>query len=461
MLKPRRIFAKDFEIDRTVVIELLFLTLCFLFYFTWAMSQQFDSCPDEYMRYLIPKYIYQNGSLPLGQDASIRNDLWGDSYGFGPMFPAIIAALFMKITSFFSTGTFHLLMAARMVSILSSVGTVFIVIRLSRRLFKDDTRFLFIALIAFWPQYAFISTYVNNDALSIFSTALIVYFWVRGLETRWDTKSCVGLSIGISICLMSYYFAYGFILVSILLFFWTNLRWRSSKDDTRLLLKKTALIVTLVFAMAGWQFIRNWVLYGDLFGLRIESYYSEIYATGVLKPSIRVTPQKAGMTLIDMIFTKGWLYQSYTSFIGYFGYMSVPLNEWMYHFHSVILGVGACGCVLTLAYRLIIRIKYRKSRAKAQVTSVLRDPAFNVSILIAALIPPVLSCYYSYSFDYEPQGRYWLTMIIPMMYLAAKGFEHLTKHARRAKSPILDCVSLSIVFIAFSCLFQIIPQYYF
>lgn len=460
-MKTRHLSAKNFKPDRAIIIELLFLTLCFLFYFTWSMSQLFDSCPDEYMRYLIPKYIYLNDSLPLGQDASIRSNLWGDSYGFGPMFPAIIAAFFMKITSFFSTGDFHLLMAARMVSILSSVGTVFIIIRLSKRLFKDNTRFLFIALIAFWPQYAFISTYVNNDALSIFSTALIVYFWVRGLETRWNIKSCVGLSIGISICLMSYYFAYGFILVSILIFFWTNLRWRSGRDDTKLLLKKTALIVALVCAMAGWQFIRNWVLYGDLFGLRIESYYSEIYATSSLKPSVRVTPEKSGMSLMSMIFEKGWLKHSYTSFIGYFGYMSIPLNEWMYRFYTAVFGVGVCGCVLTLARRLALRIKSKKARAKVLITSILRDPAFNVSILIAALIPPALSCYYSYCFDYEPQGRYWMTMIIPAMYITAKGFEHITKYARAAKSPILCCASLSVIFIAFSCLFQIIPQYIF
>ena len=114
---------------RTVKKEYLLtsgiLVLLFGFYLLWAVTQPFNSAPDEYMRYQIPEFIYQHGTLPNGGDPSIRNPIWGISYAFTPILSYIISAGFMKMTSLFTTDPFALLMSARMVSILCCVGFAF------------------------------------------------------------------------------------------------------------------------------------------------------------------------------------------------------------------------------------------------------------------------------------------------------------------------------------------------
>lgn len=67
------------------IIITLFLICIFCYYLTWTISQPFNSCPDEGMKWDICKYIYENNKLPHGEDEAIRNPIWGISYGFQPM----------------------------------------------------------------------------------------------------------------------------------------------------------------------------------------------------------------------------------------------------------------------------------------------------------------------------------------------------------------------------------------
>lgn len=42
----------------------------------WARVQPMGAGPDEQMRYQIADYIYKHGSLPVGDDPSVRNVVW-------------------------------------------------------------------------------------------------------------------------------------------------------------------------------------------------------------------------------------------------------------------------------------------------------------------------------------------------------------------------------------------------
>ena len=63
------------------LFELAFLAGIFFFCVHWAHLLPLDAGPDERMRYDIPQYIYEHGKLPHGGDPSIRNPIWGTSYG--------------------------------------------------------------------------------------------------------------------------------------------------------------------------------------------------------------------------------------------------------------------------------------------------------------------------------------------------------------------------------------------
>ena len=44
---------------------------------------------------------------------------------------------------------------------------------------------------------------------------------------------------------------------------------------------------------------------------------------------------------------------------------------------------------------------------------------------LAIIIPVILALYYSYTYDFQPQGRYYLPMVVPFMYFPVMGIEKI------------------------------------
>lgn len=395
-----------------------FLLFAFVFFTAWALAQPFNAGPDEYMRYQIPEFIYKYGELPHGGDPRIRNPIWGISYGFFPILSYIIAAVFMKITSFFTQDGTALLMSARMVSVLFGTGTVYFLMKTGNRIFQKGSKWLFICLAALLPEAVFITSYVNNDAMAVFSTAFIVYMWVRGIDTDWDKKSCIGLAIAMSFCVLSYYNAYGYLLCSAVLFTCTSLlcpKKGKTKEMYRIWFKKALLMLLIVFCLTGWWFIRNAVIYdGDFLGMTTNNAFAEQYAEPEHKPSLTPTPFKGGQSVFGMLLSN-WSVMVFKSFIGVFGYMNVFLSPVIYWMYFAIFLVGILGCLLQVRRLLSIR---QDGQWRA-------EGFFHWIMLLALIISNGLNIYHSYMVDYQPQGRYSLPMLVPCMYFLTIGISHI------------------------------------
>lgn len=401
------------------------------------------------MRYQIPLFIFNNGFLPHGGDPSIRDPLWGISYGFTPITSYIISALFMKITSIFTTENSALLFSARLVTTICSTAMVGVCILIAQKLFKDRIvlKWLFLSLVSMLPQFVFISSYVNIDTFAMLSTAIIIYFWIRGIETDWSYKSCIGLAIGLAICLLSYYNAYGYVLCSIIFFFCTI-----NKSD---LLKKTSLVVLIVFMLSGWWFIRNAIIYdGDFLGLTTSNTYAELYADPKYKPSVLPSAINSGYSLWFMLENRMWLLLMARSFIGCFGNVSIPLFKWMYIFYALIICLGTIGCLIGIRGFLP---GFKSLQNK-------KTSVFNLIMILAMLLPLFINIYYSYTSDFQPQGRYSMTALIPLMYFITSGlwivFSKLIK-SKKIINIVFTLICITVVVIAILCLTNIIiPTYY-
>ena len=49
----------------------------------------------------------------------------------------------------------------------------------------------------------------------------------------------------------------------------------------------------------------------------------------------------------------------------------------------------------------------------------------NWCMLLAMIIPNILNVYYSYTNDYQPQGRYSMPMFLPLMYFVTLGYRNI------------------------------------
>ena len=404
-------------------IEILFLLAIAVYYTMWARVQPLGVSPDETMRYQVAQYIYEYGTLPRGDAPEILNKTWGISYAFNPILAYMLCAVSMKLMSFFNDHAYALLMAARMVSVFFGVGTVFFAIRIAKQLFSRRETWMFVLVAAFFPNMAFLSSYVNNDSLALFSGAMILYAWIRAVKGGWTWGNCTLLAVGIAICTLSYYNAYGFILCSILLFVLTILFGEKKTWDVKELLQKGIFISAIVLVLAGWWFIRNYMIYdGDFLGREAMHQCAELYAKDGYKPSQASVPKDWGLTPFTMLFNKAplgymWIDLVLRSFIGTFGAMSIMQPWGIYAMWWAFLITGLLGTLLRLKELYGVR---EKGHWRAQGW-------LNWCMLLALIIPNILNVYYSYASDYQPQGRYSIPMLLPLLYFVTLGYRNIIK----------------------------------
>lgn len=388
------------------------------FYLGWSLVIPFNHAPDEGLRYLMPKYIYEHNAIPKAEDPAITNADWGISYGFTPILSYMVSAVFMKIFSIFSTAEAVLVTAARFPNVLFSVGTVAFCMLISKKLFSSKVAWIMPVIVAFLPQFAFISAYVNTDAIAIFSVAWIIYGMLNGKEKRWSLRSCLFLGSGIGLCLMSYYNAYGIIIVAVLYCLISVLRDKEISSKWSFILIRVLWVAIPALIIAGWWFIRNYILYQDLLGLNTSRYYAEKNAIEALKPSNRTTPFNQNLSLSYMLFDMQWFEISWWSFIGKFGYMEIPLSTFHYHFMTLMFAVG-------IGAKLILKTR---KKAADDVKGIYNRNLFGLLMFFMCVITICISIYYSYFNDYQPQGRYCLPMLISFIYLVVSGYQKLSKN---------------------------------
>lgn len=437
--------------------QAVFLIIYFGVIFVWMILQPLGDSPDEDMRYLICKYIFTHWRLPHGADPEILDHTWGFSYAFQPILPYMIMAVFMKVSIYFIPEAYIAVLSARLVNVICGTIMAYFVCRIGNKIFvRKAPKWMFILLCTMLPEAMFMHTYINTDSMALMSTAIMFYAWILGMESDWNKKSIIVLSTGISLCALSYYNAYGFILSSIFLFSFCYFQRKSGKIliDWKRLMKKGLAVSALVLIMIGWWFARSYILYdGDFLGLSTRNAYAEVYARQDLKPSIHETYFMDGYSIFYMLMHSNFVVLTVRSFIAMFGNMSIGVYNWIYHVYYLVIGIGLMGFLYPLKKReYLVQFEQIKLRL------------IHICLFISLVIPNLLNLWAAYSYDYQPQGRYSLPMLLPLMYFVVVGFHKgvsLILRQERAVR-IAECVVCGFVIVAavLSLTDFIIPAYY-
>lgn len=398
------------------MIEIAVGAALFAALFIWGLVQPIGSQPDEQCRYVLPYYIMREGKLPNGNVSELVINTWGISYAFFPGLPYLVMALFMKVTSLFTANSYALLMAARVVNMLAGVVSYVFVRKTAKKLFSNQwTGWFFTLTAVFWPQAMFIFTYVNCDAFACMSCAIMVYALVSGLKESWTVKNYVTLSVGIAICALSYYNAYGMVLGSIIVFL-VSFFYRKENGKTGFAMKDCLrigfTIAGIVFVLAGWWFIRSAVLNdGDFLGFAANRRSAELYAVDSFKPSVKETFRNTGYPIYCLLFHEGYREMLVSSFFGRFGNMDLSAPNYVLRGFKIILFIGILGLLLP-------------NRRKAFTGA--KRAGFFAGMFVAALTPLLLAYWYAYASDFQAQGRYLLPGLIPMLSILFMGIQNIT-----------------------------------
>ena len=423
------------------LITLCYIALYLILGLSLLVKQPFGNPPDEFNRYLIPQYIAEHGTLPNGYEESIRIPGYGFSYAFQPILPYMLQGYAMRVVRLFTESEDALLYTARGVNLLLGLFMAYVVALLSRQWFRDR-RFgwIFAFLATFLPQAIFVHTYVNTDSCCMLSIALMLYGLTLGLKDGFSGASCIIMAAGIILCALSYYNAYGYILSCILLFcafflsfshsrrsvtargpFFLSFSLGKAHFDYKNFLKKGAFISAIVLCGIAWWFIRSAVLYeGDFLGLQARSDCASLYAIPEFHPQTRVTWQSQGYSIWNMLKDSDFLTLSVLSFIGMYGPMTIVTSVWVYRFYKALFGLGILFCLALPRSAHRHGIKRQPGRRWLRIF-------FLMNMLFCILMPFLLSLIYSYSTDYQPQGRYLLPALLPLCFYTVQGLEKLCR----------------------------------
>jgi len=178
------------------------------------------------------------------------------------------------------------------------------------------------AINAFIPQFLFISGSVNNDNLvtALSSLSLFLLFRLIRLGPTWRRYALLGLVLGLA-CL-SKLSALGLLGLTFMGLLIVSRRQRSASS----LVKGGLVILIMVGLLAGWWYLRNWLLYGNATALNM--YLALIER--------RARPLTLSRFFYEM---RGFK----TSFWALFGWFNVLADSALYVFYDLLSLAGLLG----------------------------------------------------------------------------------------------------------------------
>ena len=356
----------------------------------------------------------------------------------------------MRFVNLFTDSPLALLYTARLVNVSMGLLTAYFVLLLGKKLFSDSRmQWLFCFLVIFLPQSLFLHTYVNPDSMCLLSTALMLYGLVCGYKDGFSVKSCTFLTIGIILCTLSYYNAYGFILGSIVLFTAYFLKkdgekWRFQGKS---FLKKGLSISLIVLLFTSWSFIRNYILYdGDIIGLTTKENFVKSFGI------VRETYASRGEPLSAMLFRSLFLPKLAVSFVANYGSSTLYAPIVVYIFYLMLFATGIFSMVFVRPKDHVSSPKERKWLYNL----------FHAVMVFCIVMPLFLVIRYSYTVDFQAQGRYIMPCIIPFMYYVTRGLEKLTlwrKSSEKGKNVLTTLALTGIVTALLLTVMNALPYY--
>ncbi len=296
---------------------------------------------------------------------------------------------------------FHLV---RLVSVLMGAVTVVFTVLIGWKVFPDQPQIGLLAgaLVAFNPQFLFISSAVNNDNLLNMLYTIGTWQLLRTLSRPEEKRQWVyiGLLIGASfLAKINGGLVIGAVAGLVLLYL------AFERRSSKFFFEKLGIMVAFALLVSGWWFVRNQVLYGDPLGYRV---FNEVFAV-----VLRQTP-------LQWQDIRKFLSVQFHSFWGKFGWMNVSSPYWL---HLIYRGLTFAG-LLGLGFQAFYHVTGKRRVSSEQLAlsawlaiSAIAQEAYMVWVITRC----IESCY---------QGRYLFAVIAPLMILLSWGLMGLLPQRR-------------------------------
>ncbi|MCI0478835.1 MAG: phospholipid carrier-dependent glycosyltransferase, partial [Anaerolineales bacterium] len=205
---------------------------------------------------------------------------------------------------------------------------------------RNDSRVKFLAasagaVVAFVPQFLFVSSAVSNDSTIVATSAFVLWLILRLLDDRRQPttddgrRSAVILGVACGLAALAKVSGLGLGALAVLVFVWQFLRQPAIENRKPRILSRVLLFTFAFLLVAGWWYARNLILYGELTG---TARMSEIF-------HLRAAPMPFDQLLVQL--REVWE----TFWVG-FGWGNIRTHPLIYNVIQVFVALGVIGWVL-------------------------------------------------------------------------------------------------------------------
>jgi hypothetical protein len=389
-------FASYVDGKMDIIFRILFM-LVFALVLVMAVTSKFNAHPDEAMHYEAVEYYRSHYFPPHLQDPEIAHtfSVYGHSRLINMDAYYSIAGKFSLLASLVIEDTW---VAARMLNVFLFffLGLMFITSR-------QTSAPLFLVLLL-TPQIWYIFSYCNSDAFGLFLSVLLVHqlinpqsFFRKFLSSDKVSKKLFGalfMALIASLLFLSkknYWvvllFVFGVLIHALIVL--NGNKW--------VLLKKYLIVFTFALLMIAPRYAYNALMYDFNFQV-IKQEHKEKVAHDPFKRSNMnkensykgIFLKDKGVSYTDLFSEKwNWHWISFNSMVGIYGYMNVNSSESYYRLMLFLYLL----LIIVFGHRYLMHLSLNEWWL----------PAY---IFLMSLLTVFLSTWFSWVYDFQPQGRY-------------------------------------------------------
>ncbi len=434
------------------VILVLFLLLSIIY----GLATPIFEASDELYHYPYVHYIVSEQRLPVQDPDDIQ--LWAQEGGQPPLYYLISAiATFWIDTSDFAQrlvhnphakigiplapdnknmvvhtraerssfrGTVLAVRLIRLLSILMGAGTVLLTYRIAREILPESLLLALVAasVTAFNPMFLFISASVNNDNLAVVLCSLALLLIVRLIRIGATPRRVAVLGLVIGLAALTKLSALGLLGLAAVAITWDAWQQRS----WRAWLQHGLVLGGLVLAIAGWWYVRNWLLYQDPLGFNV---WLEIAGAR------HISPGAAGLLAEFEGFR--------ISYWGLFGGVNVLMHPLVYWFYDALTLLAVLGLVVGAGRWLVSRTREGQWRSLLQSNN---PRPVQMAILALWLVILAAALVRWTRLTPASQGRLIFPAIAAVSFLLAYGWRSLVP--QRWRPGVLGAVAAVLFLVA-------------
>jgi 4-amino-4-deoxy-L-arabinose transferase-like glycosyltransferase len=395
----------------------------------WSFAVPIYESPDEDHHWAYAHYLHENWRLPMYSKQLFE--------AYSPPLYYLLAAPFAADSaepksirnnanesplpprwfddSIFDSEQYWPIRAGRFVSIVISVLTILFCYKAGVEATGDEsTGLLAGGLAIFLPQFTFRGMNVSNDALVTMMCAVVTCMIVRLIKRGFTWKLGIAISVASALAFLSKTNAIILPIPATLAILSTAGPWKPRLGRLSVL----GIAFLIVFPWLA----RNQILYGDPLASRkmLEVVDFLVSHRPITSPYfVTMFPRKMAM-----------------SFIGMFGWMNLPLPNWLYLSFGLLVVISVIGYVRRGVLRQV-------------------DPHLFFILPTFPILSMAVAVYLNLSYT-QAQGRFLFPALSAMVLMAAMGLERLPFWSKQLNYYLLGILFLVNLFIVGTI---IIPAY--